>query len=199
MIDYYNIEIYAKILIGLIGAIVSIGKIRETFSSVKRKQELKLDLEIIEKLYQIDKFDIERIEKITELKLKKYFDNSSEGITDFFIGMVMLVGFGYWSIDLFNGSENFNGWIILTLFCSLIGLTMIMGNKPVQQEKDVFYKVGFYDKSNFIYGLLITLFTGILTPILILKLDGFSFWQFLSGLFLIIGIVSLTRNIKRIN
>jgi len=199
MTEYQNLEFYLKVLLTVVGGVVSIGKFREYFSTIKNKQELKLDLEIIEKLKQIDNFDSDRIEKITRVKLEKYFESNSESITDFFIGMVMLVGFGYWSIDLFSSSVKFNGWIILTVFCSLTGLTLIIGNKPVQLEKDVFYKIGFYDKKNFVSSLVIMIFAGILTPILLIKIDGFSYWQFVSFLFFLFGFISLLRKIKRIN
>ncbi len=41
-----NIETYVKVIVGIIGAIAAFGKLRESFASIKRKQELKLELEI---------------------------------------------------------------------------------------------------------------------------------------------------------
>ncbi len=193
-----HIETYLKIIVGIIGAVVTFGKLRESFASVKRKQELKLDLEILEKLKSNNEFDTSEIEEKINLKLKRAFDNGTENVSNFFIGIAIFVGFGFWSIDIFQTYTEFNGWIILTLFCSLIGLSMILGNEDKKEDKGVFYQIGFYDKTNFQFGIVITLLTGILTPILIWKLNGFSFWQFLSGLFFVIGIGSLIKNIKRI-
>ncbi len=119
---------------------------------------------------------------------------------DFFIAIAVFIGFGFWSIDIFKNSENFNGWIILTVFCSLTGFTMIFGDSTEEKkdDKEPFYKIGLYDKKNFNFGVIVTLFTGILTPILILKMDGFSFWQFLSGLFFIIGFGGIIKSVKKL-
>lgn len=193
-----HIETYLKIIVGIIGAVVTFRKLRESFASVKRKQELKLDLEILEKLKANDEFDRSEIEEKINYKLKKVFESGTENITNFFVGIAVFVGFGFWSIDIFQTYSEFNGWIILTLFCSLIGLSMIFGNDDKKEDKGVFYQIGFYDKSTFKFGIFVTLLTGILTPILIWKLNGFSFWQFLLGLFFVIGIGSLIKNIKRI-
>lgn len=193
-----NIETYLKIIVGIIGAIVTFGKLRESFASIKRKQELKLDLEILEKLKSNEQFDSSEIEEKIKIKLKTAFENRTENLTNFFIGIAVFVGFGFWTVDIFKNNEEFNGWIILTLFCSLIGFTMIFENSEKTKDKGVFYQIGFYDKDNFKFGVILSLFTGVLIPILIWKLKEFSFWQFLSGLFFIIGIGSLIRNIKKI-
>ena len=50
MVGSYNIQDYLKVIIGIIGALAAIVKIRENFTAIKRKQELKLDLEILEKI-----------------------------------------------------------------------------------------------------------------------------------------------------
>ncbi len=193
-----NIEIYLKVIVGIIGAIAAFGKLKENFASIKRKQELKLDIEIFEKLKANREFDSSDIEDKIESKLKKAFESNSNNLTNFFTGIAVFVGFGFWTIDIFKNSEGFNGWIILTLLCSLIGLALIFENDDKKEEKGIFFQLAFYDKTNFRIGILITLFAGILTPILIWKLDGFSFWQFLTGLFFVIGIGSLIGNIKRI-
>lgn len=196
--DLNNIETYAKVFVGIIGVIAAFGKLRESFASIKRKQELKLDLEILEKLKSNDKFESSKIEEKINYKLKKTFEDRTENLTNFFVGIAVFVGFGFWTVDIFRSSDGFNGWIILTLLCCLTGLTLIFSSDNKKEEKAPFYQIGFFDKENFRIGIVITLLTGILTAILIWKLDGFSFWQFLSGLFFIIGIGSLIKNIKRI-
>jgi len=193
-----NLENYLKVLIGIIGAIATIGKLRESFASLKRKQEVKLDLEILEKLKLNDNFEISEIEEKINLKLKKAFDDRTENLSNFFVGIAVFVGFGFWTVEIFRSSKEFNGWIILTLLCCLIGLTLILDKNNKKEDKGIFYQVGFYDFENFRLSLIITLLSGILTVILIWKLDGFSFWQFLSGLFSVIGIGSLMKNIRRI-
>lgn len=198
MEDLNSIETYVKVFVSTIGAIAAFGKIRESFASIKRKQELKLDLEILEKLKSNNKFEATKIEEKINYELKKAFEDQTENLTNFFVGIAVFVGFGFWTVDIFMSSSEFNGWIILTLFCCLIGFNLIFSNDYKKGEKGIFYQIGFYDKQNFRAGVIITLLTGILISILIWKLDGFSFWQFLSGLFFLIGIGSLTKNIKRI-
>ena len=196
--EFNNIENYLKIIVSVIGAIAAFGKIRESFASIKRKQELKLDLEILEKLKADNEFDTSEIKEKINSKLKNSFQNRTENLTNFFVGIAVFVGFGFWSADIFQKMENFNGWIILTILCSLIGLSMTLGNNDKVKDKGVFLSFAFYDKGNFIIGLIITLLAGILTYILIIKIDGFSYWQFLSGLFFATGIGSLIKNTKRI-
>ena len=75
---------------------------------------------------------------------------------------------------------------------------MLFGPSKSADTKEVFLKIGFFDKKNFQAGFIIMTLTGVLTPIMILKMDGFSFWQFLSGLFFIVGLTSLIRNTRKI-
>lgn len=198
MDNFNNIEIYLKVAVGIIGAVAALGKLRETFASLKRKQEIKLDLEILEMINDNDEIESSRIKNIIILKLDKAFENHSDKLTDFFAGIVVFVGFGYWSVDLFQNSEKFNPWIILTLICCVTGLSLIFGSDYKKGNNKLFYKIGFYDYENFRIGLIITFVCGILTGILILKIDGFSFWQFLTGIFTFAGILSVFKNIKKI-
>jgi len=193
-----DIDVYAKVFISVIGAIATFRKLSESFASIKRKQEIKIDLEILEKIKDKEDFDSKYIENKIREKLNKAFEPDFESLTTFFTGIAVFIGFGFWSVDIYRNSANFNGWIILTLSCSLIGLSMIFSRNEAKRKKDIFFQIGLYDKENFRFGVILTLLTGILTPILILKLDGFSFWQFLSGLFFIIGIASIFSNIKQI-
>jgi len=198
METFSNIDLYAKIIFGVIGAIVTLGKLRDSFASVKRKQEIKLDLEILEKIKDNKEFQYKDIEDKIKIKLAKAFESESDNFTNFFTGIAAFVGFGLWSLNIFNSSTNFNGWIILTLSCSLIGLSLIFSKNERETDKGVFFQIGLCDKENFRLGFIVTLLTGILTPILALKQNGFSFWQFLSGLFFLIGVGSIVRSVKRI-
>lgn len=198
MEEYNNIENYLKIIVSIIGAIATFGKIRESFALIKRKQELKLDLEILEKLKMNNEFDSSEIIKKINSKLNDSFENKSGNLTNFFVGIAVFVGFGFWSVDIFQKMENFNGWIILTIFCSLIGLSMTIGYDEDRKEKEVFYQIAFYDKQNFMIGVIITLLAGVIAYILILKIDEFSYWQFLSGLLFLVGLGSLIKNIKSV-
>jgi hypothetical protein len=196
--EFNNIENYLKIIVSVIGAIAAFGKLRESFASIKRKQELKLDLEIFEKLKSDNEFNSSEIKEKINSKLENSFENRTDNLTNFFVGIAVFVGFGFWSADIFQKMESFNGWIILTILCSLIGLSMTLGNDDKKKDKGIFFQIAFYDKTNFVIGIIITLLAGILTWILIIKIDGFSYWQFLSGLFFAIGIGSLIKNTKKV-
>ena len=198
MEEYYNIEVIGKVIVGITGGLAAFGKLRETFASIRRKQELKLDLEILEKIRSNEKFDSVPIEEKINKKLANAFEDTADTWTNFLVGITVFVGFGFWTVDLFNKSESFNGWLILTLFCSLLGLSMLFSKTDNKKSKEVFYQIGFFDKANFQTTVIITLITGILTPMLIWKINGFSFWQFLSGLLFVIGIASLFKNIRRV-
>ena len=198
MEEFYNIETIGKLIVGITGAIAAFGKLRETFASIRRKQEIKLDLEILEKIKKNSSFERLEIEEKIKSKLEDAFQDSSETWTEFLVGIAVFIGFGFWTVDLFKNSDSFNGWIILTLFCSLLGLTTLFGKTDTKKNKEVFYQIGFFDKANFQISIILILFTGIITPIMIWKMDGFSFWQFLSGLFFFLGIVSVFRNTRRI-
>jgi len=198
LIDSNDIQDYLKVIIGIIGALAAIIKLRESFDAIKRKQELKLDLEILEKLKLNNNFNSSKIEEKISSKLNKAFEEKSESLTNFFTGIGVFIGFGFWTYDIFKNSVSFNPWIILTLLCSLTGLTLIFDNGNKKEEKELFYKIGLYDKANFKFAIILTILTGILTIFLIWKLEKFSFWQFLSGLFFFIGIATIFKNIKRL-
>jgi hypothetical protein len=193
-----NIDMYPKIIIALTGLIAAFIKIRDSFSSTRNKEKIKLDLEIYELLNKNGDFDKRELKETIEKNISNSLTTEENGLTNFFIGLVVFVGFGLWTIDIFQSYDAFNGWIILTAFCSLTGLTMLFGENDKKKSKDVFFQIGFYDKTNFQFAFVITGLTALLTPILILKMDGFSFWYFLTGLFFIIGLMSLIKNIKRI-
>tara|TARA_R110002050_G_scaffold262599_2_gene402850 strand:- start:548 stop:844 length:297 start_codon:yes stop_codon:yes gene_type:complete len=91
--EFNNIENYLKIIVSVIGAIAAFGKIRESFASIKRKQELKLDLEILEKLKSDNEFDSSEIKEKINSKLKSSFENRTENFTNFFVGIAVFCWF----------------------------------------------------------------------------------------------------------
>lgn len=177
------------------GVIAVFLKIREGLSIHRRKQELKTDLEIYE-LSKKNEIATSELKENIENRVRQLVDIKNDGLTNFITGTAVFVGFGLWSIDIYQNTPEFNGWIILTLFCALAGLSMMIGRTEEKEPKSTFLQIHFKDKKNFQFGVIITLLCGVLTPILIIKSDGFNFWQFLSGLFFFIGLISLIKNIK---
>jgi hypothetical protein len=193
-----GLEFYAKVFVALTGLIAAFLKLKDTFSAVKRKQEVKLDLEIYELLKRSVELDAQKAKESIEKKLSLAFNETEGGLTNFFVGLIVFIGFGLWSVDIYQFNVSFNGWIILTATCSVIGFSMMLGGGKTEVSKKVFYQIGFFDKRNFQFGFIVCVVTGIMLPILLVKIDGFSFWQFFTGLFFIIGLRSILKNIRRI-
>ena len=101
-------------------------------------------------------------------------------------------------LDLYQNRESFNGWIIMTIFLSLVGISIMLdiNRREDQKAKEVFLQINLLDKGNFQMIVIFTLLFGILTAILFTKIEGFSFWQFLTGLLFFSGLVGLARSIK---
>lgn len=197
-----NIELIVKIIIGVIGAIATLGKLRDFFANSKLKEELKIDLEILEKIKNTNIYNSEIEEKIRK-NISKAYKNRNENFTNFLYGISLFVGFGIWTINLLGDiKENFNGWSILTLCISFIGLSIAFGNEDneaKEEDKNPFLKIGIFEKTNFKFSLLTFIFTSILTPILIWKINEFSWWIFLSAIFFIMSIIKLAQIIRKIN
>ena len=130
MINFSDIELETglKILSGLTALIALIHRIWEGFSNSKKKQALKIDLEILDLAKKSETLDSDLIEKnISDRISKMYIDTSSkiDNFRNFLIGMVLFLGFSWWSIDLFGDHKLFNPWIILTGFMAAIGLALM--------------------------------------------------------------------------
>lgn len=196
-----DLETIVKIVIGVIGAIATIGKLRSYFTNSKLKEEVKLDLEIFEKIKNNNLSTNEIEEKISK-NITKAYENRNESFTNFLYGISIFVGFGFWTINLIgNIDESFNSWSILTLIISFIGLSIAFGNNDeAQNEKNntPFIKIGIFEKTNFKFVLIIFLLTSIMTPILIWKIGEFSWWIFLSAIFFLMSVIKLYKIIKKV-
>ena len=109
-----DLELYPKILITLSGLIALFIKLRDGLSTLRRKQELKVDLEIYE-LAKKNELDNSELKITLEERVAHIADNKNNGLTNFFTGIAVFVGFGLWSIDIYQENVGFNGWIILTI------------------------------------------------------------------------------------
>jgi hypothetical protein len=194
-----NIELIQQIVILMAGVIALILKVRASISLKNRKLDLKHDIEILDLLKKQGNIDINHIEDKVKSDLVYLYDKSSineNGLTTFFIGVTIFVGFGLWSLNIYNNNLGFSGWIILTMVMSGVGLSMILMESPKVRKTQPFLVFGFFDRPNMVIGFNIMLISGIILFMLIMKLKSFSFWEFLSGLFFILGIFTVIRNIK---
>lgn len=194
-----NLDVYPKLIVALTGFLALILKIKESFSSIKNKQELKLDLEIYEVIKKNHELNSSILKGKIENRLQKNStEENKDSITSFFIGLVVFVGFGLWTVDIFQNMVRFNGWVIFTAFLSSIGFSLLFRRENQKRSREAFFIIGFYDQFNFRGGLIISLFSAIATYILYQKIEGFSYWIFVSGLIFIIGFQSVLKNIRRI-
>jgi hypothetical protein len=198
-----SIEFYSRFLIGGTGVLAFVIRLRNYFSETRKKQNLKTDLEILSltEKNNLTKVDIvrERVnEQITAMYDPQLRGNSN--FSNFITGLIVFIGFGLWTADLFKNSyPDFNPWTIATLFCSVIGFSMMIFDDTKTEKKEPFIRIGIYDKTNLRFAAIITIVSGVILAYLIRTSQTFNFGMFISGLFCFIGVLTFVRNIKRIN
>lgn len=124
-----------------------------------------------------------------------YQDNVKSKFTNFILGIIVFIGFGWWSIDLMKVGDDFNPWVMLTVFFSCIGLLMIFDDGSKVKDKSPFYAIEFSDKSNFKTGCIFSIATLIAIGILIFNqiING---WLILPTVFFFVFVFAVINNIK---
>lgn len=197
-----NFEFYSRFVLGGTGIFAIIMQLRSYFSESRRKQKLKTDLEILE-LSEKSKLAESGIirQRVIEMIDNTYNSEvrGDRGISNFITGIVVFIGFGLWTIDILKKSyPDFNAWSILTLFCALAGLSMLLfDNRKLPRDKP-FITIGIYDKSGLRFSIVLTLTCGLILATLIWLKDHFTFGMFISGLFCFIGLITFRRSFKKI-
>ena len=136
--DQMDIETGLKIISGLTALIAITLRIWESFSNLKKKQAIKMDLEILELTKKNETLGSDLIENsLTDRISKMYIDTSSmiDNFRNFLIGLVLFLGFSWWSINIFSNQTIFNPKIILTGFMAAIGLAL-MFDRDRKNSKD---------------------------------------------------------------
>lgn len=195
-----DIETGLKLLSGVTALLALLQKSWTSFSHVKKKQALKIDLEILELSKKNELINSELlIENLNEKISKMYVDASTkiDNFRNFLIGIVSFVGFSWWSIDLYSKRLDFNPWIILTGFMAVIGFAMMfdVGNRKDENVENPFFVFEIKRKNNFIIGLSLFTIFGLISWLTILR-NGFSFWLILTGIFSLIGIGTIISEIR---
>jgi magnesium-transporting ATPase (P-type) len=196
-----KIEIIQKIILIATGFFVVILKIKSYFSLKTMKQDLKQDIEIFEVLNKQNKISTQNIETKIKDDIAKIYDPNQKresGIFGFLMGIAFFIGFGWWSFDIYNINEGFNGWIILTMLISFFGLSTILMDTSYTIKNEPFFKIGFYEKTNLRAGLILVLVSGILLYILLTKLNKFSVWEILTGILFLYGLMMIIKCIRKI-
>lgn len=188
---------FPKILTIMSGVIILALKLKDSFSSMKEKQELKLDLEIYDLVKKTD-FDLRNLQDEIKRKLDSDFTKKSGSLLSFVFGLVSFLGFGYWSYNIYMSNKDFNYWILLTLFLSVSGflsmLSLDIGKN--EKENEVFYRLVFVDKTNFILGLAFSLF-GALTSIIVFLKDGLCYVFWIAIVVFLFGFFGFINRIKK--
>lgn len=199
--DFFEKDLVQKSILIITAIIALIPKLKKSLSVKNKKSDLKEDIQIYEQLKKYDNFECSNIESEIQENVeivynkKNRFDNSYTG---FLTGLAFFIGFGLWSIDIYNSNDKFSGWIILTLFFCAGGLSMMLMDVTVKTKSVPYLKFGFYNRTNMMIGFIF-LFVSSLTIIVMLnRLDYFTGWYILFGIFFLMGIIGILINIKKL-
>jgi|SRR5690606_23193821 len=135
-----DFETIAKLFIAVTGFITVLLKLTDSFSETRKKRNLKADLELLEKINResLDKTDKEKISNQTKTILDEYLSIKETTFKwfDIFYALILFVGFGWWTIYLYELSLGFNPWTILTGLISFIGLGLLIDGKWTKRKEE---------------------------------------------------------------
>ncbi|WP_289056007.1 hypothetical protein [Carboxylicivirga marina] len=194
-----ELETVLKLIISIAGLISVIVKLVDSISQTSRKRKLKTDLELLEKinLGNIDTEDKERVKKQFKEILHEYLNIKETTIKlfDIFYALTLFVGFGWWTIYIYEINTDFSPWTILTGLISLVGLSLLIDNKwRKKKEHKVILKITILD--DFKYAVIV-LGIGILIGFFVYtKHAGYTHWYILIGVLIPIGLKMLADGIK---
>jgi hypothetical protein len=188
-----------KVIVALSGFLALTIKLKEAFSDKQRKEKLKTDLDILEISKNIVSIRTEQIQNKIETEVSYLYDENrvtSNEIYNFILGLIITVGFSFWSINIFQNSDGFNPWVILTMFIAGTGMMMFFDDKKKRDSKGEFFRIEFHDNST----LKVSLITGIISLIsfisLIIIYKSFIWWLFVAALFILISFRMFLQNVK---
>lgn len=199
--DFYGIM---KIVVASIGFISIIIKLQDFFSDVRRRQNLKLDLEILELAKRSNSSETKHVSQTVEKEMAQIYDSESfvrKNSFDYLIGLFLFIGFGYWTIDIFNSNDKFNPWTLLTMFLSLSGLITLFNRDSTKNYKGEFLRIEFHDRSNYWLSSIIGFISSFTLIYLVIQDQKMSIWSTVAGLFSIFFLSILyksTRIIKTV-
>lgn len=183
-----------KIILILTGLITFIIRLKNQFSRTKEKNELKQDLEILE-LARKNGLSTTDLENSIRKKMEKSFIGES-ALSNFIIGLFLILFFSLWSVSIYESNGGFAPAMGWTILFALLGLSIFIGDERRLKEKDVFFTLEISGKTNFTFGLVLFLFTGIVGPLLIIRDGEISFWFIICVFFFLGGIRNIIRAIS---
>lgn len=191
MLNFTNLETLINIGIGAITLLVSIATFKERFTRNRMKQELKIDLEILEKIKDnTELYDDKIILKIKD-NLKSTYIRSS-GIFMFLYGTCFFFGFGYWTYIIIVNAVDFNGWVILTSILSLSGFAIALEPTEYGKVKSdvVFFRISFFNKDNFRISVVIFMVSAVVLGALVFYSKNLFWGHIASAIGMTLGAIS---------
>lgn len=196
----FNTVDIIKLIVASSGFLILISRFKEEFTDKKRRQNLKIDLEILEKVTNIDKLENKHIHSQVKKEISHIYDKEnyeSLGLSSFLTSLIMTFGFSIWTISIFQNNDTFNPWSILTMLLACIGFSGLFDLNKKRKKKGAFFKVEFHDKENFMIAFYMVVIGSIILSVLLFMYDKkFNWGIFTASLFAFIGAVTIVRNTK---
>jgi len=194
-----RIEIVLKLIIYITGLVSVIIKLIDSLSPISRKRKLRVDLELLEKINSedIDKEDKDIVQKQLKKILKEYLNIKEVNIKWFNVlyALILFVGFGWWTIYIYEINFNFSPWMILTGLISIVGLSLIIDNKWERNKEDkVILKITILE--DFKYSFMLLGLSTLIGIFIYTKYDGYTNWYILIGVLILMGFKLLADGIK---
>ncbi|QCX39566.1 hypothetical protein FF125_14365 [Aureibaculum algae] len=192
-------ETVLKLAVSLVGLISFIIKILDSFSQTSRKRKLKTDLDLLDKINSsnIDSEDKVKVNERLKEILQEYLDIKETTIKwfDIFYALTLFVGFGWWTIYIYQVNTEFSPWTILTGLFSFAGLSLLIDNKwRKKKEGKVILNITILD--DFKYAVIILGLALLIGLFLYTKHTGYSHWYIFIGILIPIGFKMLADGIE---
>jgi hypothetical protein len=192
-----------KLIIAITSLITVLIKLIDIYISNNRKKELTSDLEFIKKALdsEISQKEKERLQKQKSHIINEFINNGVKRFDLFplFYSLVIFAGFGWWTVELYSINDGFTPWMILTMIISFVGLGILIENDWNEKEEGknkvkTKFQVTIFNE---IFIGIVTIPTSIIGGVLVYYYyDGYSNWLILFACMLIIGIITLFKNVK---
>lgn len=191
-----------KGIVATVGFTTLFLRINTIFSSYKSKQSVKTDLEILSLIKgNPEKYNLIS-ERINEDLIKIYaIGGRKNAIVSLIIGLIFFVGFGAWTVNIFESNQGFSPWMILTALFTMTGISMMIAGNPKINDQDEFLRIHFYQKSYLLIGVIVGIICTISMLAMYSSQKDYSFFAyFIFTAIAIIGYSVLLRciSIRRI-
>ncbi len=202
MLNNISMEETIKLFIAVTGLITLILKLVEALNVNQKKKDLVLDLELLQKTSKLNLSpeDDNVIKEQIKLTLAEFLEKREKRIGWFnlFYSLVLFVGFGWWTLEIYKMSVGFNPWLILTTIFSFVGLGLLLENnwmkRKEQNKEKIIFKI--IITKGITTALVFTFTTISIGLLLYLKILRYSHWMVLIGALFLMGLKMLYDSIR---